>query len=174
MKRAQNGFTMLELMVTLVVLSILLGIGVPSFQSVIRNNRIASATNELVGALTYARSEAMKRGDTVTACPTVDEESCAGSNDWAKGWILFVDVDQNGARAETELLLQVGQGVGGDLELKSPVAVQFLQYTSTGLTSPVISNASFQVMKPGYEGEHARCVRIGNTGRIFMERDTCS
>lgn len=165
---------MLELMVTLVVLAILLGIGVPSFQSVIRNNRIAAATNELVGALTYARSEAMKRGDAVTVCPTEDEESCAGSNDWATGWIVFVDVDQDSERAETELLLQIGQSLGGDLELKSPLAVQYLQYTSTGLTNPVISNATFELMKPGYEGEHARCVRIGNTGRIFTERNTCS
>lgn len=172
MKRAQTGFTLLELMVTLVILGILLAIGVPSFQSVIRNNRIASSTNELVATLTYARSEAMKRGDAVTVCPTEDQEDCAGDTNWATGWMAFVDLNQDGARDETEALLQVWQGLGGDLQLES--SVQFLQYTPAGLTSPVISNGSFQLMKPGYEGEHARCIRIGNTGRIFTERNTCS
>jgi type IV fimbrial biogenesis protein FimT len=172
MKKAQAGFTMLELMVTVVILGILLTIGVPSFQSVIRNNRIASSTNELVGALTYARSEAMKRGDAVTACPTEDQESCAGSNDWATGWMVFVDLNQDGARDATEALLQVWQGLGGDLDLES--SVQFMQYTSTGLTNPVISNGAFELMSPGHDGEDARCVRIGNTGRISTQRNTCS
>jgi type IV fimbrial biogenesis protein FimT len=144
---------------------------VPSFQSVIRNNRIASSTNELVAALTYARSESMKRGDAVTACPTEDQESCADSNDWATGWMVFVDLNQDGARDETEALMQVWPGLGGNLELESNV--QFLQYTPSGLTSPVISNSSFQLMSPGHEGEHARCIRIGNTGRILTERNTC-
>jgi type IV fimbrial biogenesis protein FimT len=171
MKRAPKGFTLLELMVALTVLSILLAVGVPSFRNIIRNNRIASGTNELVGALTYARSEAMKRGDTVTTCPTEDQEECSGSNDWATGWMVFVDLNRDGARDETELLLQVWQGLGGDLDLES--SGQFLQYTSTGLTDPVISNADFELMMPGFEGEHARCIQVGNTGRIFTERNTC-
>ncbi len=84
-----------------------------------RNNRIAASTNELVVALTFARSEAMKRGDTVTTCASDDEDSCAGSNDWGTGWIVFVDLDQNGAREVNEPLLQVWPAIGGGLELEA-------------------------------------------------------
>ena len=82
-----------------------------------RNNRIAASTNELVVALTYARSEAMKRGDIVTTCASDDEDTCAGSNDWGTGWIVFVDLNQDGARDVNEPLLQVWPAIGGGLEL---------------------------------------------------------
>ena len=112
-------------MTTLVVLGILLTVGIPSFASIMRNNRIAASTNELVVALTFARSEAMKRGDTVTTCASDDEDSCAGSNDWGTGWIVFVDLDQNGAREVTEPLLQVWPAIGGGLELEVVDGTQF-------------------------------------------------
>lgn len=171
MKRAQPGFTLLELMVTLVVLGILLAVGVPSFANIIRNNRITARTNELVATFTYARSEAMKRGDVVTTCSSADEDSCAASNDWATGWIIFVDLNRDGARDVTEELLQAATAIGNGLELES--SLQFLQYESTGLTSPIISNGWFELMSPGHGGEDARCIQIGNTGRIFTERSTC-
>ena len=172
MKRAQTGFTLLDLLTTITVLGILLAVGIPGFASIIRNNRIASSTNELVVALTYARSEAMKRGDPVTVCPSEDDDACAGSNDWSTGWFVFVDQNFDGARDEDEPILQVWSGVTGGLDLDS--SLQFIQYASTGLTTPVITNGSFELMKPGYGGEDARCIRIGNTGRISTERANCS
>jgi type IV fimbrial biogenesis protein FimT len=63
-----TGFTLLELMVTLAVLGILLGIAVPSFQSSLTNSRLTTAANDLVGALQAARSEAIKRNATHQFC----------------------------------------------------------------------------------------------------------
>jgi len=172
MRKPHSGFTLLELMTSIVVLAILLAIGVPSFRSVIHNNRIAGSTNELVTALTYARSEAMKRGDPVTVCASTDEAVCAGDTNWSTGWIVFVDTDGNGTRGVGEPLIQVWGAVGGGLALDA--STEFIRYTSTGLTDPVNSNGSFELMKPGYGGDKARCVRIGGTGRISTERSTCS
>ncbi|MBX3704489.1 MAG: GspH/FimT family pseudopilin [Steroidobacteraceae bacterium] len=172
MKKAQTGFTLLELMMAITVLAILLAIAVPTFGSVIRSNRIATATNELVTALTLARSESMKRGDSVTVCASDDSALCAGSEDWSTGWIVFVDTDGNGSRGAGEPLLQAWTAIGAGLALDA--SVEFLQYTPTGLTSPVITNGSFELMKPGYGGDKARCIRIGNTGRVSTERETCT
>lgn len=58
--RRQNGFTLVELMVTVAVLAILSTIAYPSFQSTIRSNRVATTTNELIASLALARSEAIK------------------------------------------------------------------------------------------------------------------
>lgn len=173
MKKAASGFTLLDLLTTLTVLGILIAVGIPGFASIIRNNRITAHSNELVTALTFARSEAMKRGDIVTTCASTDGDTCAGSDDWSTGWIVFVDANADGARDVVEERLQVWPAIEGVLELEVINGLQFVQYASTGLTIPVISGQDFQLMHPGYEGEHARCIRLGNTGRIFTERNTC-
>jgi type IV fimbrial biogenesis protein FimT len=172
MKKAASGFTLMDLLVTLTVLGILVAVGIPSFSSVIRNNRIAANTNELVTSLTYARSEAMKRGDVVAVCPSADGENCADSNDWSTGWFVFIDNNADGARDADETLLQAWPAIEDVLELESE-PLQSVQYASTGLTMPVITDQTFELMQPGHEDEHARCIRLGNTGRIFTERNTC-
>lgn len=63
-----QGFTLVELMVALAVAAILLGIGVPSFMNIMERNRAASQTNELLGALQTARSEAVRRNATHRFC----------------------------------------------------------------------------------------------------------
>ncbi|TNF61933.1 MAG: prepilin-type N-terminal cleavage/methylation domain-containing protein, partial [Burkholderiales bacterium] len=76
--RLQSGFTLIELMVTITVLAVLLGVGVPSFQATIQGNRITTAANDLVAALQYARSEAVRRGVNVTVCSSNDQSTCSG------------------------------------------------------------------------------------------------
>ena len=83
--KKQTGFTLIELMVTVSILATVLAIGVPSFRSLIENNRIRSVTNDLVAALQFARSEAVKRGIPVTLCSSSDQASCSGA--WINGWV---------------------------------------------------------------------------------------
>lgn len=85
------GFTLVELMITLTIAGILLTVGVPSFQSMIRNNRTATNANNLVTALNLARSEAIKRGVQV-----VVQRKGAISRNWDSGWEVFTDIDADG------------------------------------------------------------------------------
>ncbi len=87
-RKSLPGFTLVELMVTLAVASILVGIATPSFQTMISNSRLTGATNELIGALSFARSEAVKRGIQVTILRK-DSNSAV----WESGWDIFVDAD---------------------------------------------------------------------------------
>ncbi len=64
-KRIGSGFTLIELIMVLAVLAILVGWGFPSLAHSIKNNRTVSQGNELVAMLAYARSEAIRRNDTV-------------------------------------------------------------------------------------------------------------
>jgi type IV fimbrial biogenesis protein FimT len=61
-----RGFTIIELIVAIAVLAILLTIGVPSIQQLIKNNRVTAQTNELVSMINFARNESIRRNDTVT------------------------------------------------------------------------------------------------------------
>ena len=77
----------MELMVTIAIAAILIGIAIPSFTSTIASNRLTTSANELVTALNLARSEAVKRGQQVVVSKT-------GTN-WENGWQVFVDIDRS-------------------------------------------------------------------------------
>ncbi len=89
MKKA-NGFTLIELMVTIAIAAILLGVGVPSFTNMIVGNRLATQTNELISGINLARSEAVKRNRTVNFCRAADANAtvCAGAGTW-EHWIIL-------------------------------------------------------------------------------------
>lgn len=77
---ASQGFTLIEMMVTIAVMLILMAVALPNFQSFIAGQRVQSANSDLISALLMARSEAMKRNVTVDVVP-----NAAG---WASGWTV--------------------------------------------------------------------------------------
>jgi type IV fimbrial biogenesis protein FimT len=77
-----RGFTLIELMVTLTVLGVLLGVGIPSFRDFIAGQRVKSASFELMSSMMIARSEAVKRNATVSVTPV-------SSAAWASGWSVM-------------------------------------------------------------------------------------
>jgi type IV fimbrial biogenesis protein FimT len=77
--RRHAGFSLVELLVVLTIVSILLVVGVPSFKSLIATQRIKSAASNLQVYLNLTRAEALKRNANVTLSPNQ-------SGDWSTGW----------------------------------------------------------------------------------------
>lgn len=86
---ACKGVTLLELLITLSVISILLSLAAPSFKSLIAEVRLASVADELYSSLQLARTEAVKRAIKVEICPSVDGSSCLTGNNWNSGWMVW-------------------------------------------------------------------------------------
>lgn len=105
-RNSQQGFTLIELFVTMLVALVLVGIGIPSFSSAMKNTQMAKSTNDLITSLNRARSEALKRGRNVRLC-AVDGD-CDSVN-WENGWIVFVDENNSGDLDATEDII-VEQG----------------------------------------------------------------
>lgn len=91
--RKQAGFTLIELIITLVVGSILLVIAVPSFLDFQKDNRRITQLNELVSGMNLARSEAVKSNVTVGFCPSTNGTSCSAAGIYDNGWIVFLNLD---------------------------------------------------------------------------------
>jgi type IV fimbrial biogenesis protein FimT len=121
--KAILGFTLIELIVTLVIAAILLALAAPSMTSFIRRDRIITQANDLVADLSFARSEAIKRGIPVTICktgdPSVSPPQCITGNTsapWTDGRIIFVDVVGGTAGQVdngTDIVLRVREALDG-------------------------------------------------------------
>jgi type IV fimbrial biogenesis protein FimT len=124
-----RGFTLIELMIALLVLSILAFVAVPSIEPMMLRNRLTTGTNRLVSDLAYARNEAILRASVIQICTSADMATCDGSANWSNPLLVFVDtIIANGVPDPAEIL-RVG-------EAAPPKATT----TATGMAYPLIFN----------------------------------
>lgn len=168
MTAKHTGFTLIELMVTLAVLGILLSIGIPSFQNMVLNNRITAQANQVITALNYARSEAVKRAAPATVCSTNGGAACAGSTDWSTGWLVFADGDGDGTVDAGEAVLRVWPPLGGGNTL---TAGSHLRVTFTAAGSATGFNDTFRLCDKRGTTE-MRAIVINAMGRSYVEKGT--
>jgi type IV fimbrial biogenesis protein FimT len=105
---AARSFTLWELLCTLTVSALLLGLGVPSFHRFLLDSRRTADVNAFVLAVQVARTEAAKRGEAVVLCPSRDASRCANDEKgYGAGWIVFYDRDSKSPpqRSDTEPLI---------------------------------------------------------------------
>lgn len=142
-----GGFTLLELMVTLVVLSVILGLGVPSMRSIILNQRVRNAAMELDSALLFARSEATKRNNDVTIT------QAAGG--WQNGWVTTNVADGS--------ILQQHDPIG---DVTVTANLSSVTYQHTGRVTAA-GGAQFALnVTPSNGGVTQQCLDIGLSGAV--------
>jgi len=159
MKR-KSGFTIIELMVAIALLGVLLGLGFPSFQSMIQDNRAATVTNQLVTALHTARSEAVKRRANITLCRrNTAGDSCASGTDWSVGWLLY-----DGTEA-----VKVWDAPGDSMAIAGPSSG--ITYTSTGAVG---SAGNFSLQPTGCsDSEFRRTISVALSGLPVTSKVDC-
>ena len=84
--KKQYGFTLIEMMITILIMAIMVSFAVPSFNNMIEKNQSLTTANDLLADIQLARSEAIKQDTLVSVCPSNDGATCSGS--WTDGWIV--------------------------------------------------------------------------------------
>lgn len=169
----KNGFTLLELIVTLAIAAILLSVGVPGFRGIIMDNRLVNETNQFVTAVNTARSAAVRFQRNATVCMTTNYSAavptCGSSNDWSPGWIVWVDKDRDGATDANEII-SVHEPVAGSITMQSTSSSAFT-YNARGFSTTGGDDVS---MCDDRSSETGRLIKINNVGRTNVSRQTCS
>ncbi len=125
--KKNSGFTLTELMVTLVIVGIIAVVGVPSLRTITQGGQLVSSSNELVSAVHVARSEAIKLNRKVTICASANGTSCSNGVKWQEGWIVFIDANDD--RVGTGVACSAAADINTDCLLRAHGAIDDVSQT---------------------------------------------
>src|SRR5574343_230104 len=181
-KPKESGFTLIELMITVVILIILTSIALPDMRAFINSTRLSSSANDILADLALARSEAIKRGIPVSVCASSNGSSCTGGN-WSDGHIVFSDsggtsfVGNGVVDTANDTVIRVAPSSGANITISASgfSNASFLSYGPTGSAS-TISNTSPGAFKicDDHTANHGRQVSVMASGRTAISSTTLS
>lgn len=183
MRYKYNGFTLIELMITLVIAAVVIGLATPSFTSLIQGNRARAMAEDFASALNYARTEALKLSSRVTICASNDGMTCGG--DWTDGWIIFQDFAVNNNQDPVVTLNGVNNvfratGRAKERSLidltSNNVAISFVRFTNLGALARTNGMSEVRIMfqVEGCTGRNARRLIIAPSGMVSVETVECN
>ncbi len=98
----QQGLTLIELIVTIAVMSILVTWAIPGYQQFTARNQVAAEVLRIKTALSMARNTAITRRTTITVCPSSDRLTCDNS-DWSLP-LIIIEGRADGGTVDGEVL----------------------------------------------------------------------
>lgn len=161
-----GGFSLIELLVVMAILSILLAVSLPNFRDMIESNSSNSQAKLFLTTLNLARSEAIKRGGNVAVCASNDGADC-DEDEWGEGWIVFFDAngDANGLTGSVDAndtLIRVFDSVGSSNV--TTFTVDLFEYNNLGF-SATGGTQTLLICPASSNAVNARSIVIGPSGR---------
>lgn len=135
-KTSQQGFTLYELMITVLIIGVILAAGIPNMREYRQNSRMTATANDLHAAFHLARSEASRAKTNITVCASANSmaagANCGGT--WDQGYIVFVDTDGNIATGGVnETILRAHPAIREGVTLKIANSADYFSFAATGL-----------------------------------------
>lgn len=149
-----TGLTLIELIVTLAVVSVLLAYGVPQFKGTTANSRLTSAINTLTGDFAFARTEAIKRGVSIKI-------TAANAADWATGgWAVAINTSGG-----DNLRISPALGAGATIAT-NPANTGVVSFNADG-RSP--ASVTFTLCDDRTGVNTGKRVTLNTTGQTFLD-----
>jgi type IV fimbrial biogenesis protein FimT len=153
---------MIEMLMTMAIAAILLGLAVPSFQYVTNSNRVAGEINGLLGDLQFARAEAIKEGTNVSVCVSADGATCLNSTSWNTGWIVF-------PTATPTAILRVQRTFSGTDTFDSNGIVS-VTFNREGYAAAIAAGTQITLHTTPVNSAWTRCLTLNIVGQITTEQ----
>lgn len=158
----QQGFTLLELLITLSIVSILFAISAPQFGETIAKNRVSATTDSVIRTVQLARSESIKRGNRVVACLSDHTLTCNPAS--SDRILVFSDENRSGQPSITDDIIKT-------IEFDPDTATvsynrPYLGFAATGYAAG--TNGTFKVCDISGRGDF---VIVSSLGRARKGRD---
>jgi type IV fimbrial biogenesis protein FimT len=177
----QRGFTLLESLIVLVIVGVLVAIGYPAVNDLRLRRDNAAKVNLLNSSIRVAKTEAVRRGRTVTLCPAsnplADLPECGGvGSNWAAGWVIFVDDGPTPGTLEPgETIVSVQQAFGGDGTITNNT-IGSMNFQATGLPMPPVQSSFTFKAKPDAEsvGKYSKYLILSAQGRVRLSDSPAS
>jgi type IV fimbrial biogenesis protein FimT len=166
----QNGFTLIEMLVTIAIVSIIITLSTP-LSNVYKRNRVSSQVQEFVSALNVARSEAVTLGSTVSMCISdgATPANCAATalnpKVWDGGWLVFIDTNANCFVNAGETIINQRNAMSTGFSLRVP-ARECIQYTAAGIAPA--ANGTWTLCDPSATAILSRGINISVSGRALI------
>ncbi len=152
-----GGLTLIELMITLLILAVILVFAIPNFNDAVLGARLSSNAGNLLASMQVARGEAIKRNATITVCTSTDGTTCATTGSWEQGWIVLAGT--------TVLQRQEALPTGFKVIQAGTLANISFPPTVVGTTQ-----ASFNVCRSSPVGKQERLLNLSATGVASVTR----
>ncbi len=168
--RKCKGFTFIELMVSIAILSILAAIVLPNFTSYLAKTRVDSEISQLHRLLLTARNSAINFDQNVILCPLDQNNHCI--TDWQGELSVFIDVNDNDIfePLENEILIQVKSPISSGEKLQYGLYRNRIKFAPTGHTIGWGSNGTLKYCPEGFE-HLSRAIIVATSGRFYLSHD---
>lgn len=165
-RRGYRGQSLLQLMVTLLVLAVCVGVALPGLSGLMDRQRAAGARHLLSSHFASARMTAIQRNTTVALCPSSDGRHCTPGVDWSDGWMSFLaQNDSAQAPAQRDILRFQPWSARRGWRIQTTEGRGRLRYLGNGRAYG--SNQTLRICRDNHL--HGKVI-VNNSGRIRSER----
>jgi type IV fimbrial biogenesis protein FimT len=170
------GVTLLELMVVVVIASILMAVGVPSYKYITTSYRISGEINGLLGDVQFARAEAVKEGQNVTLCVAnaAGSDCATGVTAWQNGWIVFADPTSGLTTGGNAALVLRQQAAFSSSDTLTNGTTAAMIFNREGIVTGLLASggATLTLHDPTANVAWTRCLQVSNVGSALVVQHT--
>lgn len=163
----QTGITLVELLITLVIISLLLALSGPSYNSLVNASKRDAEVNDLLAFMVMARHESIMSGEIVTLCPLNTKKECG--RDWNGELHLFKDPEINRALSNDRQVIRTLPATSTGKRVVRSLSRSYFQYRPNGMILSDLGNITW--CPENEDPKTAGHIIVSRGGRVRLATD---